>query len=87
MKEGVKSRESGACRTQPGLPDSVSPVTGSGESDLQAKTGRQQGQGNKGAPLYKQLLLAVVFLALFLVSDGSSTASHAWEGAPPLTFR
>ncbi len=84
MKEGVKSLESGACRTQSGLLNCVSPATVSGEPDhFQAETGRQQGQGNKGAPLYKQLLLAVVFLAVFLVSDGSSTASHAWEGAPP----
>jgi diguanylate cyclase (GGDEF)-like protein len=36
-----------------------------------------------GAPLYKQLLLALIFLAAFLVSDGSSTASQGWEGAPP----
>ncbi|MGC2194916.1 MAG: response regulator [Terriglobales bacterium] len=36
-----------------------------------------------GAPLPKQVLLAIIFLAAFLVSDGSSTASQAWEGAPP----
>ncbi len=35
------------------------------------------------APLYKQFILIVVFLATFLVTDGSSTASEAWEGAPP----
>jgi diguanylate cyclase (GGDEF)-like protein/PAS domain S-box-containing protein len=35
-------------------------------------------------PLYKQLLLGVFFVAAFQVSDGSSTASQAWEGAPPL---
>jgi diguanylate cyclase (GGDEF)-like protein/PAS domain S-box-containing protein len=34
-------------------------------------------------PLYKQLLLGVFFVAAFLISDGSSTASQAWEGAPP----
>ena len=33
-------------------------------------------------PLYKQLLLGVLFLAVFLISDGSSTASQGWEGAP-----
>jgi len=34
-------------------------------------------------PLYKQLLLGLLFLAAFLISDGSSTASQGWEGAPP----
>jgi signal transduction histidine kinase/CheY-like chemotaxis protein len=34
------------------------------------------------APLYKQALLAVIFLAAFLLLDGSSTASQAWAGAP-----
>jgi DNA-binding NarL/FixJ family response regulator len=34
-------------------------------------------------PRYKQFLLAVFFLTAFLLSDGSSTASGAWEGAPP----
>lgn len=37
----------------------------------------------RGAQVYKQAILAVVFLALFLVTDGSSTASQGWEGAPP----
>jgi signal transduction histidine kinase/DNA-binding response OmpR family regulator/integral membrane sensor domain MASE1 len=34
------------------------------------------------APLYKQLLLAGIFLVSFLVLDGSSTASQNWAGAP-----
>jgi diguanylate cyclase (GGDEF)-like protein/PAS domain S-box-containing protein len=34
-------------------------------------------------PLYKQLLLGVLFVAAFLILDGSSTASQGWEGAPP----
>jgi diguanylate cyclase (GGDEF)-like protein/PAS domain S-box-containing protein len=34
-------------------------------------------------PLHKQLLLGLFFLAAFLISDGSSTASQGWEGAPP----
>jgi PAS domain S-box-containing protein len=34
------------------------------------------------APLYKQALLTVIFLAVFLLLDGSSTASQAWAGAP-----
>jgi signal transduction histidine kinase/CheY-like chemotaxis protein/integral membrane sensor domain MASE1 len=35
-----------------------------------------------GTPLYKQLLLAVIFLVAFLLLDGSSTASQGWAGAP-----
>jgi diguanylate cyclase (GGDEF)-like protein/PAS domain S-box-containing protein len=34
-------------------------------------------------PLYKQLLLGVLFVVAFLILDGSSTASQGWEGAPP----
>jgi len=41
-----------------------------------------EGQKWNRAPLHKQLLLAVVFLGTFLLLDGSSTASQAWEGAP-----
>jgi diguanylate cyclase (GGDEF)-like protein/PAS domain S-box-containing protein len=37
----------------------------------------------RDVPLYRQLLLAIFFVAAFLISDGSSTASQAWEGAPP----
>ena len=36
-----------------------------------------------GALAYRQLLLAVLFGAAFLILDGSSTASLSWEGAPP----
>ena len=35
------------------------------------------------APLHRQLLLAIVFLAAFLLVDASSKASLTWEGAPP----
>ena len=35
------------------------------------------------APLRKQFVLATIFLGLFLITDGSSTASQGWEGAPP----
>src|ERR1700693_1948039 len=38
-------------------------------------------KGNR-APFRKQFLLAIIFLAVFLLLDGSSTASQAWEGAP-----
>ncbi len=34
-------------------------------------------------PLYKQVLLAISFATVFLILDGSSTASLGWEGAPP----
>src|SRR5438477_4417341 len=33
--------------------------------------------------IYKQVFLALGFLSLFLLTDGSSTAFQAWEGAPP----
>jgi signal transduction histidine kinase/DNA-binding response OmpR family regulator/integral membrane sensor domain MASE1 len=33
--------------------------------------------------LLKKLLLVAIFIALFLLLDGSSTASLTWEGAPP----
>jgi diguanylate cyclase (GGDEF)-like protein/PAS domain S-box-containing protein len=36
-----------------------------------------------GPLAYRQLLLGVLFGATFLILDGSSTASLAWEGAPP----
>jgi hypothetical protein len=35
-----------------------------------------------GVRRYKPFLLAVFFLAAFLLSDGSSTASRAWERHP-----
>ena len=37
----------------------------------------------RAIPLHKQLLLGLLFLAAFLISDGSSAASQGWEGAPP----
>jgi len=41
-----------------------------------------RGGGRRISP-GKQLLLAAIFLILFLSLDGASTASQAWEGAPP----
>ena len=41
-----------------------------------------EGQSWNRAPVHKQLLLAAVFLAAFLLLDGASSASQAWEGAP-----
>jgi len=32
---------------------------------------------------YKKGLLAIFFFLLFLITDGSATASQSWEGAPP----
>ncbi len=36
-----------------------------------------------GTRFFKQVCLGFVFLVVFLVTDGSSTASQSWEGAPP----
>jgi signal transduction histidine kinase/DNA-binding response OmpR family regulator/integral membrane sensor domain MASE1 len=33
--------------------------------------------------LLKELLIAVIFIATFLLTDGSATASQGWEGSPP----
>ena len=41
------------------------------------------GYGWHRALAYRQLLLGVLFVAAFLILDGSSTASLGWEGAPP----
>jgi signal transduction histidine kinase/CheY-like chemotaxis protein/integral membrane sensor domain MASE1 len=35
------------------------------------------------APLHRQMLLAIIFVAAFLLVDASSKASLTWEGAPP----
>ncbi len=40
-------------------------------------------QGKDRWAILKQISLVIIFVGLFLVTDGSSTASHAWEGAPP----
>src|ERR1700739_1123607 len=42
-----------------------------------------QAKNWSSVPRFKQFVLAVVFLVTFLLSDGSATASRAWEGAPP----
>jgi signal transduction histidine kinase/CheY-like chemotaxis protein/integral membrane sensor domain MASE1 len=36
-----------------------------------------------GAPVYKQLLLAMMFVGVFLLADTVSLASTTWEGSPP----
>jgi signal transduction histidine kinase/DNA-binding response OmpR family regulator len=38
--------------------------------------------GRDRGGLHKKLLLGAIFIAVFLLSDGSSTASLTWEGAP-----
>ena len=43
-------------------------------------SGQQHRRDRSG--LRKELLLMPIFIALFLLSDGSSTASLTWEGAP-----
>jgi len=44
----------------------------------------KRADGEASGPRFlKRLLLAFVFLIAFLVSDGSSTASQEWGGAPP----
>ncbi len=35
------------------------------------------------APVWKQCVFGAIFVTLFLLLDGSSKASQAWEGAPP----
>ena len=47
------------------------------------KESATESKPNHRAPLFKQLLLAGIFIAAFLLTDGSSTASQGWEGAPP----
>src|SRR5580692_11850428 len=44
-------------------------------------SGGQQRRDRSG--LHKELLLVPIFIAVFLLSDGSSTASLTWEGSPP----
>lgn len=48
-----------------------------------AKTGPDTPRNWSDGPTYRQVILALGFLAAFLLSDGSSTASQGWEGAPP----
>ena len=40
-------------------------------------------QVRRNIPAYKQVMFAIVFFSLFLLTDGSSAASQHWEGAPP----
>jgi signal transduction histidine kinase/CheY-like chemotaxis protein/integral membrane sensor domain MASE1 len=40
-------------------------------------------QGKDSLTIHKQALLATIYIALFLVTDGSASASQGWEGSPP----
>ena len=59
------------------IPNSKSPATPSWPGG----TSREPLNWSR-AFLYKQLLLAVIFLVAFLLLDRSSAASQAWAGAP-----
>jgi len=48
----------------------------SGENSREPKTDQR-------LVLLKQLLIAVIFVAAFLLTDGSASASQGWEGSPP----
>src|SRR6266702_3627669 len=55
-------------------------------TEPEKETENESGWGPHGKDrwaILKQVSLAVIFVVLFLVTDGSSTASQAWEGAPP----
>ena len=53
----------------------------SGQIHTSPDAATEEARNWRRVPRYKQFVLAVVFLATFLLSDGSSTASRAWEGA------
>jgi signal transduction histidine kinase/DNA-binding response OmpR family regulator/integral membrane sensor domain MASE1 len=48
---------------------------------LADETSGEQQRRDRGG-VHKKLLLVVLFITVFLLSDGSSTASLTWEGAP-----
>jgi diguanylate cyclase (GGDEF)-like protein/PAS domain S-box-containing protein len=56
---------------------------GSGSPSCSINPSAVEPSGWRDITLYKQLLLGVIFVAAFLILDGSSTASQGWEGAPP----
>src|SRR5437773_1229929 len=56
---------------------------GVGPVEKRANEIRCAPQGKDSLTIHKQALLATIYVALFLLTDGSSTASQAWEGAPP----
>jgi diguanylate cyclase (GGDEF)-like protein/PAS domain S-box-containing protein len=77
------------CSNKPGVDGRCPPAAGHG---IECRSDRDDSPSNESGaegwdwhdiPLYKQSLLGVLFVAAFLISDGSSTAAQAWEGAPP----
>src|SRR5580658_8006909 len=46
------------------------------------KTSGEQRRRDRGG-LHKKVLFVAIFITVFLLSDGSSTASLTWEGSPP----
>jgi diguanylate cyclase (GGDEF)-like protein/PAS domain S-box-containing protein len=78
------------CSHKPGKDDCRCPsapgqasVCPSDRDDSPSNARAVQGWDWSATPLHKQLLLGVFFVAALLISDGSSTAAQAWEGAPP----
>lgn len=77
-------------RKQPGedergaQPASAREVAGRFERDeMPPGAAEVEAQDRRGIPFSRQLLLEAAFVAVFLILDGSSTASRGWEGAPP----
>ena len=56
-------------------------ITGAGETSNGPTSTATEDAGR--ALFAKHVLACMAFIAAFLLTDGSSTASHAWEGAPP----
>jgi signal transduction histidine kinase/CheY-like chemotaxis protein len=52
------------------------------ENDWEGESAREP-KPNDRIPLLKQILLSGIFVAAFLFTDGSATASQGWEGSPP----
>jgi signal transduction histidine kinase/DNA-binding response OmpR family regulator len=52
-----------------------------GPSLLDKTSGERQRRDRRG--LHKKVLFVAIFITVFLLSDGSSTASLTWEGSPP----
>ncbi len=69
------------CRSQPASGHEISCRSERNESPSNATA--VEACNWRDIPLYRQLLLGLLFVGAFLILDGSSTASQGWEGAPP----
>ena len=58
-------------------------VNGPEPATAEARENSRAAKTNQHSALLKQLLISAIFVAVFLLTDGSSTASQAWEGSPP----